>query len=69
MSDPNSEKHDCCGGHNSDSPKSKPSPAAPGSEYTCPMHPEIVDDEPGDCPKCGMALEPIGVPAAPSTST
>ena len=69
MSDPNSEKHDCCGGHNSDSPKSKPSPAATGSEYTCPMHPEIVDDEPGDCPKCGMALEPIGVPAAPSTST
>jgi Cu+-exporting ATPase len=27
-------------------------------EYTCPMHPEIVRDEPGSCPKCGMALEP-----------
>ncbi len=26
--------------------------------YTCPMHPEIVQDEPGSCPKCGMALEP-----------
>jgi Cu+-exporting ATPase len=27
-------------------------------EYTCPMHPEIVRDEPGSCPICGMALEP-----------
>ncbi len=26
--------------------------------YTCPMHPEVVQDGPGDCPKCGMALEP-----------
>ncbi len=26
--------------------------------FTCPMHPEIVRDAPGDCPKCGMALEP-----------
>ena len=26
--------------------------------YTCPMHPEVRQDEPGDCPKCGMALEP-----------
>jgi Cu+-exporting ATPase len=29
--------------------------------YTCPMHPEIEQDHPGDCPKCGMALEPKGV--------
>ncbi|MFM8830294.1 MAG: heavy metal translocating P-type ATPase [Spartobacteria bacterium] len=27
--------------------------------HTCPMHPEIRQDHPGDCPKCGMALEPI----------
>ena len=33
------------------------------AEYTCPMHPEILRDEPGDCPICGMALEPRGVPA------
>ncbi|KZL17941.1 Copper-transporting P-type ATPase [Pseudovibrio axinellae] len=35
--------------------------AAPlkASEYTCPMHPEIVRQEPGECPICGMALEPI----------
>jgi len=26
-------------------------------EYTCPMHPEIVRDRPGNCPICGMALE------------
>ena len=33
-----------------------------GTEYTCPMHPEIIQDRPGDCPICGMALEPMGVP-------
>ena len=27
-------------------------------EYTCPMHPQIVRSEPGNCPICGMALEP-----------
>ncbi|MBU2495287.1 MAG: hypothetical protein KJ935_02125 [Candidatus Omnitrophica bacterium] len=27
--------------------------------YTCPMHPEIRQDKPGDCPKCGMHLEPV----------
>ncbi|MGE5246756.1 MAG: copper-transporting P-type ATPase, partial [Verrucomicrobiota bacterium] len=31
------------------------------TRYTCPMHPEIVQDEPGSCPKCGMALEPMTV--------
>ncbi|MPZ46493.1 MAG: heavy metal translocating P-type ATPase [Betaproteobacteria bacterium] len=34
-------------------------PAAPGAKYTCPMHPEIVRDAPGDCPICGMALVPV----------
>ncbi|WP_409932359.1 heavy metal translocating P-type ATPase, partial [Sulfurimonas sp.] len=29
------------------------------TQYTCPMHPEIVQDHPGSCPKCGMALEPV----------
>ncbi len=33
--------------------------AAPGTQWTCPMHPEIVRDEPGACPICGMALEPM----------
>nr|WP_272464214.1 copper-translocating P-type ATPase [Pseudomonas aeruginosa] len=27
--------------------------------YTCPMHPEIRQDHPGTCPKCGMTLEPL----------
>lgn len=32
--------------------------------YTCPMHPEVKQDHPGSCPKCGMALEPMVAPAA-----
>ena len=34
-------------------------PVAAGSEYTCPMHPQIIRDKPGSCPICGMALEPM----------
>ncbi|MBN8921766.1 MAG: copper-translocating P-type ATPase [Rhodanobacter sp. 68-29] len=38
----------------------KPAPPAPvGAIYTCPMHPEVQQAGPGDCPKCGMALEPM----------
>jgi Cu+-exporting ATPase len=44
--------------------KDKSETAPKGTKYTCPMHPEIVRDEPGDCPICGMALEPMGIPAA-----
>ena len=33
------------------------------SIYTCPMHPEVQQEQPGDCPKCGMALEPQTVTA------
>jgi len=32
--------------------------AAPPNEYTCPMHPEVLQQGPGACPLCGMALEP-----------
>jgi Cu+-exporting ATPase len=36
---------------------SKPAAAAAGAVYTCPMHPEVRQDHPGNCPKCGMTLE------------
>ncbi|MBK0398691.1 heavy metal translocating P-type ATPase [Limibaculum sp. M0105] len=35
-----------------------PEPMPAGTKYICPMDPEIVEDKPGDCPICGMALEP-----------
>jgi P-type Cu+ transporter len=34
-------------------------PVATAAAYTCPMHPEIQQNHPGSCPKCGMALEPM----------
>jgi len=50
-------------------------PAAPAGHadhaattYSCPMHPTIVQDHPGDCPICGMALEKVE-PAAGATPT
>ena len=36
----------------------KPVAATPGTIYTCPMHSEVRQDHPGNCPKCGMTLEP-----------
>ena len=47
----------------SPTPAAAPAPAmfeavAAGAIYTCPMHPEVRQDHPGACPKCGMALEP-----------
>ncbi|MFH0907336.1 MAG: heavy metal translocating P-type ATPase [bacterium] len=38
--------------------KTNDAPAKAGAVWTCPMHPEIRQDHPGACPKCGMALEP-----------
>ncbi len=40
-------------------PKKSVANPAGGGPYTCPMHPEIVRDQPGSCPICGMALEPM----------
>jgi len=55
------------GGHHAMPVQIVRKPAAPKgsakSQYTCPMHPEIVQDGPGSCPKCGMALVPT-LPAA-----
>lgn len=39
-------------------PKQPEPEAAPGTIYTCPMHPEVRQEGPGSCPICGMALEP-----------
>jgi Cu+-exporting ATPase len=44
----------------------KPETATQSWPYTCPMHPEVRQKEPGSCPKCGMALEPVAAP--PSVS-
>jgi len=63
----------CCAGcrdkfardpqHYLDGRHREPQPPAPaGTLYTCPMHPEIVQEGPGSCPICGMALEPKGIP-------
>nr|WP_255654202.1 heavy metal translocating P-type ATPase [Corallococcus sp. EGB] len=43
-------------------PQPAPPPAAPGAVYVCPMDPEVRQDAPGACPKCGMALEPEAPP-------
>jgi P-type Cu+ transporter len=61
-------QHECC--HHTPVADSEHSPrhqhrdneiskTADGALYTCPMHPEVQQDHPGDCPKCGMALEPL----------
>src|SRR6516225_11063455 len=36
-----------------------PVPATAAGQWTCPMHPQIVRQDPGSCPICGMALEPM----------
>ena len=39
---------------------------AAAAQYTCPMHPQILQDKPGNCPICGMTLEPVVASDAPS---
>ncbi len=43
-------------------PQRRQKSAPKAAQYTCPMHPEIIEDHPADCPLCGMALEPMGIP-------
>ncbi|QPF76638.1 copper-translocating P-type ATPase [Roseateles sp. DAIF2] len=48
--------------HHHPAPAAQPAPEnteAGAAVYTCPMHPEIRQPRPGNCPKCGMALEPL----------
>src|SRR2546423_225458 len=60
--------HQTASEHDHDRPPSTPgatAAAAAGEQrqkkqlYTCPMHPEVVRNEPGTCPKCGMTLVPL----------
>jgi P-type Cu+ transporter len=55
------EAHDVAGhgrATNATKPAASPPMSASGIVYTCPMHPQIRQSEPGNCPVCGMALEP-----------
>ncbi|MCF6217686.1 MAG: cadmium-translocating P-type ATPase [Gammaproteobacteria bacterium] len=56
--------HSCCDGKSQVSHATQASnqPVDESAIYTCPMHPEVEQQGPGSCPKCGMALEPKGVP-------
>lgn len=49
-------EHSCC--HHDHGSRKPSGPADPNAIYTCPMHPEIEQKGPGECPICGMALEP-----------
>src|SRR5215213_6932042 len=49
-------------------PLCAPAPATTTRLYTCPMHPDVRQDRPGACPKCGMALEPVD-PVPPATTS
>jgi P-type Cu+ transporter len=51
--------HDAHPGHEHVSDVVTPVTKAPEAEYTCPMHPQIRQMGPGNCPICGMALEPV----------
>lgn len=54
------KEHACCDHHHSHAEKPRDDSQSAGASaiYTCPMHPEIRQNGPGNCPICGMALEP-----------
>ncbi|MDA0281758.1 MAG: heavy metal translocating P-type ATPase [Planctomycetota bacterium] len=66
-----SGSHSCChtGSTSSDRPPALDSghSTLDSAAYICPMHPEVEQDHPGACPKCGMDLEPKSVTAATSS--
>jgi Cu+-exporting ATPase len=54
VSDKNHQYH-----HHHAAPRQEHAEVAPGTIWTCPMHPQIRRDGPGQCPICGLALEPL----------
>jgi Cu+-exporting ATPase len=54
--------------HVQSAPTVPTTPSVQGTIYTCPMHPQIRRNEPGNCPICGMTLEPEGIPEPEGTS-
>jgi Cu+-exporting ATPase len=64
LNDPSNKRETCC--HGQGEPERHESGVGPansraaaGPKYSCPMHPEVESPGPADCPKCGMALEPV----------
>lgn len=65
---PKAEPHVCCCGHH-DAPAEPPRGSVASGKYICPMCPKVRADGPGDCPICGMPLEPEFVTAAEGESS
>lgn len=60
--------HSCCKVKEKNNSTEIPVKSNAGVTYVCPMHPEVRQNGPGTCPKCGMALEP-DVPTAAASKT
>lgn len=71
--DPKSDHDRCCHGQQAEPEPGKNYDRVPedfdGTVYTCPMHPEVREPGPDDCPLCGMALEPETVSLEPEDTS
>ncbi len=63
----NPDGHEHRGQVGTQAPVAEEHPKGATGKYFCPMHPEVVSNKPGDCPKCGMALERNPAWVEPST--